>query len=337
MTAITPSQRRRVVAVALGHAALLSALRCDVGQGPSTGIGEPLQVTNGQFIPGELPGRPPSTTDAGPAAADAGAAALAVLSFSFNSTLVVPGVGSKSFGGDVTSDAVAVGVRLVDQGTGYWVVPVGTPDLQVAGATTFGLTTAFDPNDPPGLHDLRFVALGPSGAGGTQSDLQVCIESRIPDNGHACDPTVAPPKAIFSLQWDDNFDLDLHVTAPDGTDYDPKNPYGEPIEAGLRTLPGDLPFIDRDSLRACQPDGLRQEDLVFPDALPTGRYHVYVDPYAACGQNAVHFTFTLYESSGTCPACNLGVAYPPTSGELLASQVTGGTAPPLFVQDVVVQ
>jgi hypothetical protein len=325
------------VAQAGGFWALLSTSACDVGQGPSTGIGEPMQVQNGQFISGDLPGTPPPTADAGPPATDAGTPPLSVLTYSFVSTIVVPGAGAKNIGGDVTDDAVAVGARLVDQGSGYWVVPAGMKDLMVADARTFSMSMAFQPSDVSGLHDLRFVALGPDGTGGQQSDLEVCFEPRIPDNGHACDPTVAPPRAVFSLQWDTNFDLDLHVISPSGVDYNPKNPLGEPLEAGVRTVPGDAPFVDRDSLRGCAADGLRQEDVVFPISLPSGRYHIYVDPFAACGQNQVHFTFTLYESSGTCPNCNLVAASPPVSGELLASQVTGGTAPALFVQDIVVK
>jgi hypothetical protein len=327
----------RALAAMLAASSLAGAAGCDVGQGPETGIGEPIQVSNGQFIPGDLPGSPPSPGDAGPASLDAGVAPLSVLALTFASAQIVAGVSGKSFGGDVSDDAVAVGVRIVGEGTGYWVVPAGVPDLQIANAYTFSMSTAFDPNDPPGLHDLRFVALGPSGAGGTESDLQVCFDWRIPDNGHACDPSVAPPKAVFSLQWDTNFDLDLHVVTPSGLDYNPKNPLGEPLEAGVRSIPSNLPFIDRDALRSCVAGGLLQEDLVFPDALPSGIYHVYVDPFAACGQNAVHFTFMLYESSGTCPDCNLHVVGTPRSGELLASQVTGGSAPALFVQDVDVE
>jgi hypothetical protein len=60
---------------------------------------------------------------------------------------------------------------------------------------------------------------------------------------------------------------------------------------------------------------------------------VYVDPYQSCGQPAVRFKFTLYRVTGTCPACSLA---PTTtvSGDLLASQVTGGTLVPLKIAQV---
>jgi hypothetical protein len=67
-----------------------------------------------------------------------------------------------------------------------------------------------------------------------------------------------------------------------------------------------------------------------PNPPSHGTYLVYADPFAACGQPAVRFTFTLYTLSGTCPDCTL-VARPSVKGELLASQVTGGAAPGTFI------
>ncbi len=53
---------------------LLLAGACDSGQSALTGIGEPIQITNGQFISGNLPGTAPPPSDGGVVAAaeDAG-------------------------------------------------------------------------------------------------------------------------------------------------------------------------------------------------------------------------------------------------------------------------
>jgi hypothetical protein len=309
----------------------------DPGVGPQAGLTEPMQ-TSGQFIPGDLPGTPPPPADAGaPAAPDAGGAKhLTINAISFNSAEVQPGLSGKSLGGDVSLDAVAVGVRMAGFGTGYWVVPVGPVDTADLTSLTFGMSAGFQPDIPPGPQQLLFVALGGSGQGGQQYSQTMCFDSRIPDNGHACSPSVAPPSAVFSLRWDANFDLDLHVVTPSGIDLNPKQPYGMIVEAGVHGIDPNLTHVDRDSLRGCVSDPLRQEDAIFQSPLENGVYTIYVDPYAACGQAAVRFTFTLYRSSGQCPACQL-VAGASVSGELLASQVTGGVGSPLKIDQITVQ
>lgn len=325
---------------------LVLAGACQPDQAALTGIGEPIQIANGQFISGNLPGTPPPPSDGGIAAAeDAGQDSgpptpLAITSLGGPAgNNIQPGASGQSFSGDASNDAVAVGVRLDGMGTGYWVVPVGPPDPLEPAAFTFGMSASFGLNDAPGLHDLLFVAIDGSGNAGVQAVIpNLCINSRIPDNGFACYPnTQPPPHAVFTLEWDTNFDLDLHVVTPDGTDFSPKNPYGGPVEAGVHGLPPGLPHIDRDSLENCVPDGLRQEDLIYPDPLPSGSYIIYVDPFDACGQAAARFKFTVYQSSGTCPGrtCRFGPVST-VSGEVLASEVTGGAGPMLKVDQLTV-
>jgi hypothetical protein len=334
------SSRSRARAWTAIAPSLLLVAACDVGQSPDKGLDEPIVVQGGQFISGALPGRPPLAEDAAtPVAPDAGFPALSVVNVKVVSPNVPPGMASKSLSGDVSDDTAAVGVRFADMGTGYWVVPAGSPDALTVGALSFSMSAGFNANTPPGNHTLRFVAIGGAGNAGTQFDLEppLCIDSRIPDNGHACTPDIAPPAAVFTLEWDTGFDLDMHVVTPIGA-FDTKMRVGEQLEAGADRIPPDQPFIDRDSLRNCVPDALHQEDLIFPQSLPKGTYYVFVDPFAACGQNAVHFTYTIYQSAGACPACNLQAKTSLTrSGELLASEVTGGTSPPTFVEEFVVQ
>jgi hypothetical protein len=102
-----------------------------------------------------------------------------------------------------------------------------------------------------------------------------------------------------------------------------------PLEAGAMPA-SNAARIDRDSLAGCVPDGLRQEDLVFQNTPPRGTYQVVADPFAACNQAAVRFTFTVYRLSGACPACTLQRVFT-QAGELLSMQATGGASPGLYV------
>jgi hypothetical protein len=239
--------------------------------------------------------------------------------------------------GRATSDAVAVGVRFADMGSGYWVVPLGVVNQNFPGENDFGMNMAFNPGDPPGHHDLAFVALDSAGNAGNQHVTPVCIDTALPDNQHACFPANTPPSTVISLVWDANFDLDLHVVTPEGVDINAKTRPNLGSDGGA-TTPATAARIDRDSLDHCIPDGFREEDVSWPPSrtpgmanLPTkGVYLIYVDPFAACGQPSVRFTVTLSTLQGTCPDCRL-VAHKPVSGELISSQVTGGSSPPTFV------
>jgi len=306
------------------------AVACSEGQPANIGVTEPMQVSGGQFISGDLPGSRP--LDGGGPGEEAGASSelgpLTVAEVDFNNADVIPGASGKSFSGRVTPDAVAVGVRLADLGSGYWVVPVGGGDGQVPTTTDFGLSASFDIDDPPGPRALRIVAIDANGNGGTEVDTELCLEWRIPDNRHECIPSNPVPAVVISLQWDTNFDVDLHVITPSGVDVNPKtNPLLVPVDAG-EPPPSD-PKIDRDSLGQCVPDGWRQEDLVFPDYPATGAYDIYADPFSSCGQSAVRFVLTIYEAGSDG---NLHATYS-QGGELLANDQTGGASSGLFVAE----
>jgi hypothetical protein len=319
---------RRLLLPVTALAVVSVAVACSDGAPINPGVSEPMLITGAQFVPGDMPGAP--AVEDGGAGDDSGAPTtpLAVVSVDYNNVHVVPGASGKSFGGLVTTDAVAVGVRLEELGSGYWVVPVAGRDSQVANSSDFSFNASFDANDPPGERNLLMVAIGADGSAGTQLATELCIQSRIPDNGHACDPGAAVPAVVFSLQWDSNFDIDLHVIAPDGTDINPKtNPLQVSVDAGVP--PADDPKIDRDSLGQCVPDGLRQEDLVFLDYPAVGPYDIYADPFDACGQPAVRFTLTIYEA-GSDGALHATFTQ---SGELLSGYVTGGGASGLFITE----
>jgi hypothetical protein len=319
---------RGVWAVAVVAATALAAA-CGGGDNKLTGVGEPIVVSGGQFEVGPLPGAPPLAADAGviDAGGDAGPALFASIP-TFASLLVPPGEAAKAFGGEVTSDAVAVGVSMAGMGTGYWVVPAGSPDPMAPTEVSYSIKAGFSSTIPAGKHDMLVVGIGPTGAAGQQRALPLCFESVIPDNNHGCVPSQTPPAAVMSLNWDANFDLDIHVILPDGTDINPKEAAPE-ADGGPP-----LPTVDRDSFRGCVVDGLRREDVVFQDGLSPGTYLIYVNPFAPCGSPAVRFNFSLYQRTGTCPDCQQ-VVTTTKSGELLASQVTGDpSAMGLFVDQL---
>lgn len=295
-------------------ATIASVLIACSSQPAASGIGEPIQVVGGQFIAGDLP---------------ANAGGPSVTSIALNSPLVIPGAAGKGVQGRVADTASAVAMRFADMGSGYWVVPVAEPDSQFPGEVNYRFSANFDANAPAGFHPLRFVAIDSSSHAGAPSTILLCVASRIPDNLHACEPNIPPPAAVLSLQWDTNFDVDLHVTTPDGFDISPKSPLLTSLEAGASPAPK-APRIDRDSLGGCVPDGMRQEDLVFQDAPPPGTYQIRADAFDACGQSAVRFKLTIFRVTGTCPSCALQSVFT-QAGELLGSQASGGGSIGLFV------
>ncbi len=309
----------------------LVASACDDGVPANSGVGEPIVINGAQFISGSLPGSAPdeSTTPTGDDGGSEGGASkvppLSVTSVGFLNALVLPGFAGKSFNGRVTSDSAAIGIALQGLGTGYWVVPIQATDPDYPGQSDFSFSANFSADDPPGRRQLLTVAIDGNGNAGQQVGTYMCFQSRIPDNLHACNPKAKVPQAVFTLMWDANFDLDLHVIFPDGRDVNPKNPVQIVPDSGAP--PRSDPSIDRDSLRACVPDGLRQEDLVFQNAPPKGTYLLYADPFDSCGQESVRFNMIISEPASDG---SLKTTYT-RSGELLQNDVTGGASTGLFV------
>lgn len=313
------------------------AVGCNDGQQAYVGYGEPILISGAQFIPGPLPGTPPPPLgDAGTvtlpeAGADAGPGAsvpLSVTEVLFQNAFIVSGLAGTNVQGLATNDSVAVGVQLAHQGSGYWVVPMQAQDSQFPGQSDFGFSLSLNRNDTPGDTDLNVVAFDKNGNAGQQFAAPICIESRIPDNNHACFPKKLVPRAVFSLTWDVGFDVDLHVVVPSGRDVNAKTaPTSVAIDGGT---PGPtIGQVDRDSMANCANDGWRQEDLIFQDAPPAGLYQIYAAPFASCGQAAVRFTLNIYEPGSDG---NLHSTFS-RSGELLANDVTGGVTTGLFVAE----
>ena len=252
-------------AFAFGVCALCSfgLAACGDSEAAPSGLAEPMRVSNGQFFLGSFP----RSDDAGPT----------ISQLMFRNTYP-----AKSIAGSATSSAQTVALAIEGLGSGYWLVPVGAPDLVVPGTFTWTASTEFSASIPPGPHNLLAAASAEDGKVGPVTSQTLLIKSLLP-TGHV----------VASLTWGADVDLDLHIEAPGGKELFSKHPNtiasdetGAPVSgSGL---------LDRDSLAACVPDGVRAENVVWSGPPATGVYFVRVDMFNACSKPAATFKFNLY-------------------------------------------
>ena len=270
--------------------AWLLFVACDGSEG-TVGYDEPLRVHGGTFESGELPGSPPSE---GPTAEERDPPAITQL-ISPSST-ALPGQSGKRLSGFVADAAFSIGVRLQGEGSGYWVVPVGAPDVNFPDQLSFALLFDLAPELEPGMHALQLVAFDGGGVAGTQARIDLCVVRPYDGSRNACDAKVLPPAAVISLSWDTDADLDLVVRTPSGKLVDADHP--ATIEVSDKAPPDlDAPgvgLLEGDSNAGCALDSARRENLVWRDAPEPGEYQVYVNVFDACHQRAAQFAVDSY-------------------------------------------
>jgi hypothetical protein len=316
---------------AIGAGALILTLACS-GEPLTQALEEPIRVPNAQFDEGELPGLPPLTADE--VNAGVNPKTPVVLNVTFGNPVVPPGEPSRSFSGVASSDAVAVGVRFADLGSGYWLLPTGGADATIEGALSWGFRAAFRRGVKPGKHRLLFAAFDEHGRSGTQAETTLCLLPEVPDNGNVCDPTQAPPALVVSLGWDAPIDLDLRVVTPTGKVVDSKHrSSADPDADGNVDLeqPG-IGLFSQDSFPGCSADGRRRESLVYQTTPPAGTYLVYVNLFDACGEAGASFDVSLHNSAPGDETETLELAetfHQP--GQLQAAQANGGAELGMFI------
>jgi hypothetical protein len=271
----------------------LPALACG-GEPVTRGLTEPLAVEAAQFVDGRLPGLPPLTDQEqvdGVAPAEP-----RITSYDLANQLISPGEPAKSLRGRASPAALAVGVRLADFGSGYWLVPTRNADALNQDELAWDLRAAFNPQLSPGRKQLLLAAIGPDGTSGTQTSVELCIGNLVPDNDNVCDPRRAPPDLVISLAWDAPVDLDLRVVTPEGKIVDAKHPTTAlPDEEGAVDASADgVGRLDRDSNRACLIDASQRENLVFERLPSSGTYLVYANLHDACGESNVNFDVSFH-------------------------------------------
>ncbi len=318
----------------------LSLFACS-GTPQTAGLAEPLRVNygggrNAQFIGAPLPGSKPLsneetlanvTPQAPTASLNVGASVVRVS----DTGLVLSG--------STSSEAVAVGIRFLDLGSGYWVLPVAGQDPTRPGTFTWSATVDFGAGILAGFHPLAVVAIDGAGHGGSQTAVDLCVQSDVPDNLSSCSPGAKPPTTVLSMVWDAPVDLDLRVITPAGKTVDPKHPStAVAVDGQVDPSVMGTGIFDTDAERDCVITGHRRENLVWQDAPDPGRYFVYASLFSACSQPAVHFTVSLNQPG---PAEDGGVRHLVSTfertGELLAVDADGGTKLGLFVTEFLVQ
>lgn len=330
---------RGVFASLLALAPLAIGFLACTGEPSIAGLEEPIRVRNGVFKEGPLPGSPPDPNGSN------GAPPL-VTAIETPSTILRPGQGEKTLAGRTSPGTTAVALGFADLGTGYWLIQVDGPDPLNAGELGFQAVLEIAKSAPPGLRELRLVAIDGESRPGTQRALPVCVPGLVPDNLNACDRAIAPPASVVSLAWDAPVDLDLVVVAPDGRVVDAKHPRltgtasvpeggaeggtDASADAGTTTVAS----VDRDSNGACALDRVQRENLVFPETPPAGTYLVYANLFDACERTSVRFDLTVYARTPTPDGKTELTPSFSKGGTLLAVDANGGAKLGTFVTEV---
>jgi hypothetical protein len=269
-------------AIRLAALVALALTACD-GVSATLGLEQPIRIRGGQFFEGALP--------------EGGEDGPRVTATTLRSPIALYAAAGKSFTGRATDEAVAIAISFPTlQESGYWVVPVGGPEPQFPAELIWSASMDIAPHAAPGTHRVRVVAIDGDGRVGRARDDTLCLLPRVPDNGHTCLPNNPLPDAVVVLEWDDDSDLDMQIVPPTGRIVSPRRPATEdPPDEG--EFPPGTAFINRDSLLACEPDGMRQEAVMFL-ARPTGRWTFHARLFDSCGRPTARFVLSVYEAQG---------------------------------------
>lgn len=316
------------------------ALGCS-SESISAGFEEPLRVRygngrNAQFFEGDLPGTRPLTDEEMLTNVEPN---LPSASLNVSAGVIRSSDIGFTASGATSSAAVAIGLRFLDLGTGYWLFPVTGQDPTVPGTFNWAATADFGANIAPGSHPLAVVAIDSSGHAGSQFATKLCVTSDIPDNLSACSPGTKPPFTALSLAWDAPVDLDLRVITPDGKVVDSKHPSTAPsVDGKYDPTAKGTGIFDTDAGRGCVGTGHRRESLVWQDEPLAGSYVVYVSLFDACSQPAVRFDLSLNRRAAPDAdgILKLTQVYH-QAGEMLAFDADAGASLGLFVTEFSVQ
>jgi hypothetical protein len=175
---------------------------------------------------------------------------------------------------DPSATAAAIGLQ---GDLGYWLVAAGVPSVSTPTEPSFSATAAFSEGIVVGSYTLVARAVDSSGNFGPPT-TQILVAETSPLN---------PPATgalVVTLTWDTESNLSLHLLDPTGAEIWWNDQSSTPPPPGGPVEGGSYGYIDYDSNAGCVIDGLRREDVIYPDPPPPGTYTVRVDAPSLCGQ-----------------------------------------------------
>jgi hypothetical protein len=242
---------------------------CSGGASPDIGITAYLRASGAQFVEGPLPA---ATNNPEPA----------IRGVNLVNTTIYPGLENFPLSGSV-EQGISTLVGLAGD-SGYWIIQAPLPDPQTPGNYTFSTQLTFSPDLPRQAANLTMIGVDSSGQLGKPLILPLSVSTPTPKG-----------QLVFTLTWDTEADLDLHVVMPNTADPTKPIEIWSRAPVGLPPLgPADppydvatvaaAPYLDMDSNAACVIDGRRQENVIFPNMPPNGTYIARVDAFSMCGQ-----------------------------------------------------
>jgi hypothetical protein len=232
--------RRALVLLALVAIAGCSGVPADAG------LAAEMMVSGAQFTAGPMP-----AASGGPAVVSLDVQSNAAHAGEIDDPL------RAALGPTATAAAIGLGG---DQG--YWIVPAGLPSVTAPGFPTFDVTLSFSLALPAGTYELAVEAVDEQNRFGDANTATLTVAAA----------PVPAGALVFTLRWDTESDLDIHVV----------DPLGNEIYSGDVSPAGSGGVLDFDSNASCVIDGRRQEDVTWKDTPPSGQYLVRVDTFSLC-------------------------------------------------------
>ena len=272
-------------------------LGCGDSYGDDEGLKEPIVVQNATFNAGRMPNDGLPTLP---------------LTTSISSSALAGGP-EKSLAGRASLGAYGVAISVKGASRGYWVVPVGLPDLIDPGID-WSAKIRFTRQMPLGKQTVLVSETDRNGRFSVPTEIPFTVKSLVPEG-----------KKVISLVWHNHADLDLQVQAPSGKLTSAKFPNTGEVPEDHKLPSGGIEgsgTLTRDSNARCAFDGIMQEDIVFKGDPAPGEYLVWVDLFDHCGEAATTFELKLLED---------GVETYSLAGQLLDLNADNGTGAGLFM------